>query len=174
MRDNLPRRFLKAIARAVFFADSRLTRVIRRARGERPHRLRGDCRLCAKCCESPTIQTNALVLRNGLVKRLWLGWHRRVNGFELIRQAPEHRAFVFRCTHFDEETRRCDSYGSRPGMCRDYPRALLWEPEPPFLPGCGYRSVGPNAQKVADMIDSEADLTPEKREELKRKLRCAD
>jgi len=51
------------------------------------------------------------------------------------------RNFVFRCTHFDPATRSCDSYASRPGMCRDYPRNLTYSALPEFLPECGYSAV---------------------------------
>lgn len=54
-------------------------------------------------------------------------------------------------------------------MCRDYPRALLWESDPPFLKGCGYRAVSPNAEKVVRLLEKE-NLPPEKLEELKGKL----
>ena len=63
-----------------------------------------------------------------------------MNGFELVRSDEESWTFVFRCTHFDPATRSCDSYGSRPGLCRDYPRLLLWQPNPELLPGCGCRA----------------------------------
>ncbi len=32
---------------------------------------------------------------------------------------------ILSCNHFDRENRRCDSYTTRPGWCRDYPRAQL-------------------------------------------------
>lgn len=28
---------------------------------------------------------------------------------------------LFACSRFDHETRKCDRYDERPGMCRDYP-----------------------------------------------------
>ena len=69
-----------------------------------------------------------------------------VNGFVLVAHEPRQRVLLFRCTHFEPVTRACDSYASRPGMCRDYPRLMLWQPGPEFLPGCGYRAIAPNAQ----------------------------
>jgi Fe-S-cluster containining protein len=93
-----------------------------------------------------------------------------VNGFELMRREPEARAFVFRCTHFDRQTRSCDSYDSRPGMCRDYPRLLLWQPNPELLPGCGFRSIAPNAEGLREALDR-LDLTPAQREKLRKGLR---
>ena len=92
----------------------------------------------------------------------------RVNGFEYLRkEAP--RVFVFRCTHFDWETRSCDSYGARPGMCRDYPRALLWQTRPELLAGCGYRPIDANAQRFLDELERQ-ELTPEQRQKLARDL----
>lgn len=169
MKDGPLRRAVKWVARCCFAVDLAATRAIRRARGDKPHYLGGQCGLCAKCCESPVIQTGVLVQRLPTVRRVFLWWHRVVNGFELAGQYPRERAFVFRCTHFDWETRRCDSYSSRPGMCRDYPRVLLWDDDPAFLPGCGYRAVSPRAQHVAAMIDAE-DLPEETKRRLKQRL----
>jgi Fe-S-cluster containining protein len=93
-----------------------------------------------------------------------------VNGFELTAADAEARVFVFRCSHFDRASRSCDSYDSRPGLCRDYPRNLLWQPNPELLPGCGYRAVAPNAAGLRRALER-ADLTPEQREKLRRGLR---
>ncbi|MGD8897613.1 MAG: hypothetical protein PVJ73_16395, partial [Acidobacteriota bacterium] len=62
-----------------------------------------------------------------------------------------------------------DSYESRPGMCRDYPRLLLWQPNPGLLPGCGYRAVVPNADGLRESL-ARLDLTPEQREKLRKGL----
>jgi Fe-S-cluster containining protein len=105
-----------------------------------------------------------------LLRRLFLAWQRRINGFELVRSEPEAHAFVFRCSHFDRTTRSCDSYDSRPGVCRDYPRNLMWQANPALLPGCGYRAVPPNAARLRSALDG-LDLTPEQREKLRRGLR---
>ena len=80
------------------------------------------------------------------LRRLFLWWQRVVNGFELTGRDPRQRVFVFRCTHFDPTSRLCDSYDSRPGFCRDYPRGLLAQPSPQLLPGCGFRVVARNAE----------------------------
>lgn len=49
---------------------------------------------------------------------------------------------LYRCSHFDQETRRCGIYEDRPQPCRDYPRYGQ-----PIVPGhavlpetCSYRS----------------------------------
>jgi Fe-S-cluster containining protein len=108
-----------------------------------------------------------------LVRRAFLWWQRRVNGFELAGTDADDRAFVFRCTHFDPAVRSCDSYDSRPGMCRDYPRLLLWQPNPEILPGCGYRASPPNAEGLRAALER-AELTCEQREKLRRGLRLDD
>ena len=79
------------------------------------------------------------------------------------------RTFVFRCTHFDPATRSCDSYASRPGMCRDYPRALLQQAHPELLPGCGYRPLARNADALRRALLDEP-LTDEQRARLRREL----
>src|SRR5215813_14607857 len=124
MRDGPLRRGLKRLALANFVVNVHATRAWRRLRGERPHRLGGDCRRCARCCEAPAIQAGRLTWYLPSLRRVFLAWQRRVNGFELTEADRGSRTFVFRCTHFDAATRSCDSYASRPGMCRDYPRAL--------------------------------------------------
>lgn len=170
MRDGLLLRALKRAARAAFQVDLAVHRAVRRARGERPWALAGDCQRCAACCEAPAIAVGAAVWSVPAARRLFLWWQRRVNGFELVRSDEESWTFVFRCTHFDPATRSCDSYGSRPGLCRDYPRLLLWQPNPELLPGCGYRARPPNAEGLKAAL-SRLDLTDEQREKLRRGLR---
>jgi hypothetical protein len=169
MRDGPVRRALKLIALAKFTVDVRATRAWRRLRGERPYHLGGDCRRCARCCESPAIQVGRLAWYVPALRRAFLGWQRHVNGFELRGRDVPARTFVFRCTHFDAATRLCDSYESRPGMCRDYPRALLWQPRPEMLAGCGYRPVAPNAAGLRRALEVTG-LTPEQRGRLEREL----
>lgn len=173
MKDGPIRTGVKWLALGFFFANLRATRVIWRLQGRRPYRLGGQCRLCAKCCEAPTIQTSAWTFRVPFLRRLFLAWHRRINGFELVEAHSLSQMFVFRCTHFDTATRRCDSYHSRPGMCRDYPRLLLWEPHAPLLPGCGYRAVSRSAGRVAELLEKE-DIPPEKLAEVKRQLHAEE
>jgi uncharacterized protein len=105
-----------------------------------------------------------------LARRLFLAWQSRVNGFELVSTDARARLFVFRCSHFDRTTRSCDSYGSRPGVCRDYPRALMWQPDPVLLPACGYRAIPRNAAGLRAALDA-ADLPPAQRETLRKGLR---
>jgi hypothetical protein len=55
-------------------------------------------------------------------------------------------------------------------MCRDYPRLLLWQAQPAFLSGCGYRALPPNADGLRRAFD-DADLTTEQRSKLEKDLR---
>jgi hypothetical protein len=107
------------------------------------------------------------------VRQVFLAWQKHVNGFELVREDGPGQALVFRCTHFDHATRSCDTFDSRPGMCRDYPNVLLWQPRPEFLPGCGYRALTPNAAGLGKALDA-LDLTPEQREKLRKGLHLED
>jgi Fe-S-cluster containining protein len=112
---------------------------------------------------------HALVWLSPALRRAFLWWQERVNGFVLVESRRRERTFVFRCTHFDWTTRRCDSYASRPGLCRDYPRALLYQPRPELLPGCGYRPVARNAARMLRALETQP-LTEEQRARLAREL----
>ena len=72
-------------------------------------------------------------------------------------------------THFDWETRSCDSYVSRPGMCRDYPRALLDQPRPRLFVECGYGVRPANAGALAAALDRQP-LSADQRQKLRREL----
>lgn len=169
MRDGPVRRVLKGLALVLFTINLKATRAIRRARGDVPYRLGGSCGRCAACCEMPGIQIGRLVWYLPTFRWLFLAWHRHVNGFILVDRDIHHRVFLFRCTHFDARERRCDSYDSRPGMCRDYPRSQLWEVNPAFLKGCGYRPVHPKASAFLESLKEE-NLPEEKLEEVKKRL----
>ncbi len=148
MKDGPGRRTVKAVARAGFRANLAVWRGWRRLRGDRPYRLGGSCNLCAQCCEAPAIKVRRLVWFLPSLRVVVLWWQRVVNGFDLVGRDVAQRVFIFRCTHFDTATRRCDSYESRPGMCRDYPRVLLDQAHPDMLPGCGYRPIAPKAEAL--------------------------
>jgi hypothetical protein len=169
MRDGLGRRLVKRVALWNFTLNLHAHRAWRRARKERPFVLAGECRRCARCCEAPAIQVHPAFWHLPLLRAAFLWWQERVNGFVRTGEDAESRTFVFRCTHFDAQTRACDSYDSRPGMCRDYPRLLLWQVDPEFLPGCGYRAVAPNAARLQALL-RDRPLTPEQREKLRRGL----
>lgn len=170
MRDGLALRIVKRLALWHYQANLHGARLLGRARGDRPWRLQGACQRSGHCCEAPAITVGPLTWSLPLLRRLFLAWQRRVNGFDLVRPDPQAQAFVFRCRHYERSTRSCDSYDSRPGVCRDYPRNLMWQPSPELLPGCGYRAVPPNAAGLRAALDR-LDLTPEQREKLRRGLR---
>lgn len=166
MRDPPALVALKAVVRWTWTAEVGLRRLLRPGRW----RLGGACGGCARCCEAPAIRAGRVLWFFPRLRRLFLAWQRRVNGFELVERDRRARAFVFRCTHFDPQTRRCDSYGSRPFLCRDYPRALLAQPWPLFFEGCGFRPVVRDAaQQRAALRD--AGLSAEQQADLAKKLR---
>jgi uncharacterized protein len=169
MRDGPVRRVVKRVARLAFAFDLRVARARLRRRGGMPYVLGGECRRCAECCEAPAIRVGWAEWYLPVYRRLFLWWQKQVNGFELVSLDRGGRLFVFRCTHFDPAERRCDSYDSRPGICRDYPRALLDQVEPSFLPGCGYRAVARNADGLIAALDA-AGVTPEQKARLARRL----
>jgi Fe-S-cluster containining protein len=147
VKDGPLRAALKRVARAHFDLNLGLTRRLRRRRGGPLYALGGTCGGCAACCEAPAIRASAPVWYLRSLRWLFLRWQERVNGFVLADARPGTRLFVFRCTHFDPRTRRCDSYATRPGMCRDYPRGLLDQPSPELFPGCGYRAVARDRER---------------------------
>jgi hypothetical protein len=173
MRDGPLRRGLKAVARWHWELELRVHRAWRLWRGERPWVLSGDCGRCAACCEEPAIAVGRATWYLASARSAFLAWQRHVNGFELLRAEREGHVLVFRCTHFDAATRTCDSYDSRPGMCRDYPRLLLWQADPRFLPRCAYRAVSPRAEGLRRALDA-VPLTAAQRERLRDGLRLGD
>ena len=169
MTDGPGRRILKATALAHFYLNVWTHRGFQRLRGRRSHLLVGECRRCARCCEAPSVRANAAVWYLKSLRGLFLGWMKHVNGFELESADRVSRTFVFRCTHFDREARSCDSYISRPGMCRDYPRALLDQPQPRFFAECGYGARPGNAAALLAALDRQA-LSADQRQKLRREL----
>ena len=169
MRDALPLRLLKALVRGMWTVEYALRRGARRLARRPVYRLAGACEGCARCCEKPMIRAGVVTWHFPLARRAFLAWQRRVNGFTLIEADDETRTFGFRCEHFDWSTRRCDSYGSRPFLCRDYPRGLLDQPWPELFPTCGFRPIAPNAEAMRAALEATA-LSPEARAELERKL----
>ena len=170
MQDGPLRRALKRVALLAFRVDLAVHRALRRSRGERPWTLGGGCRRSGGCCEAPAIAVGQVTWSMASARRLFLAWQRRVNGFEPVSADEGAHVFVFRCTHFDRATRSCDSYGSRPGMCRDYPRTLMWQASPDLLPPCGYRAIPSNAAGLKAALDAAA-LSPQQREKLRKGLR---
>jgi Fe-S-cluster containining protein len=169
MKDGLIRRGIKRLARWHFVANLVLYRAWRRTRGDRNYRLGGECRRCARCCETPAIQVGRITWYLPAARALFLWWQGQVNGFALKSKDISTRTFTFECAHFDWATRSCDSYDSRPGICRDYPRALLSQPNPELLPGCGYRPIAFNARRLSLLLDAQP-LTEEQKAKLRRNL----
>jgi uncharacterized protein len=170
MKDGPVRRAVKRVALWNFQASLALHRGLERRRGRIPHELGGDCRRCARCCEAPGVQVGWAVWHLPLLRRLFVAWQQHVNGFVLTDRDRKGRVFIFRCMHFDWTTRSCDSYDSRPGLCRDYPRVLLAQADPEFLPGCGYRPVAANADRLVRALER-ASVSGEQMARLKKDLR---
>jgi Fe-S-cluster containining protein len=169
MRDPAPLRAFKRVVRLFVALDLALFRQVEKARGRLRFDLAGDCARCAACCEAPPIQVGWITWYLPTLRRLFIAWQRRVNGFELRAIDAQQRVLTFECTHFDRATRRCDSYDSRPTMCRDYPRLLLHHPHPEMLAGCGYRPRARDARRYLDVLDQQA-MTEEQRARLKKDL----
>jgi len=157
MKDGAVRRAVKRVALWNFQVNLALHRAIERRRGLDLHQLGGECGRCARCCEAPGIQVGRAVWYLPLLRRLFLAWQEHVNGFVLTGRERNGRAFIFRCTHFDWATRSCDSYDSRPGMCRDHPRVLLAQPDPEFLRRT-VRAAGGDIQQAVMVGDSGTDI----------------
>jgi len=169
VRDNLSRRFLKRLALAAFEIDLAFERRWRPNREKPMFDLGGSCQRCARCCEAPAISVSWPVRRFRSLRAIFLAWQKHVNAFHLVREDKLLHAFVFRCEHFDRKTRSCDSYDTRPGMCRDYPRGLMFQPNPEMLEGCGYRPIALGASRMMNALKRQK-LTPEQMEKLRKGL----
>lgn len=169
MRDTLPKRLLKRVALAFFEFDLAFERKWRPGREKALFDLGGSCEKCARCCEAPAISVFWPFRRFRSLRALFLAWEKHVNGFHLVREDKLLQAFVFRCEHFDRKTRRCDSYDTRPGMCRDYPRRLMYQPHPEMLDDCGYRPVALGASRMMGALRKQK-LTEEQMAKLKKGL----
>ena len=169
MKDGLLRRMIKRVALLRYTINLKTTRAIKHQNDEPHFILKGSCQGCGKCCEAPGIPVRPLFFRLTTTRWLILTWHRVINGFEFLKEDSKSHTFIFTCTHFDPETKRCDSYESRPGLCRDYPRNLLDAANPDLFPECGFRAVHKNAERFRESL-SKRDLTPEQLKEIEDKL----
>ena len=149
--------------------DLKGTRAIQKFSGEPLYRLCGTCNNCGACCATPMIQIFPLFFYLKSSRWLIKKWHQVVNGFEYVGEDRRAKSFIFRCTHWDSETKMCDSYDSRPGMCRDYPRPLLYQPNPTFLEQCSFFPVDKNADRMLDTL-RDLDLSEEQLNILKKRL----
>ena len=165
MKDDRLRKTVKTLARWRYLADLKLTRLFKKP----PYRLAGSCLRCGACCRNPSITVFPVFLYFRSARRLLIAWHRIVNGFELDHLNRRTGLIVFCCTHFDPKSGLCDSYKSRPGICRDYPSNLLETPSPEFLEGCGFRAVLRNAESLTRALE-DAGVAPDTLADLKKKL----
>lgn len=173
MRDDVVRAAIKRFARIRYAIDLGLTRKVRARREPPRYRLTGSCNACGRCCERPTIQVSPWTLRFPALRALLLAWHRWVNGFELVGEDRARGLVAFRCTHYDAVTKQCDSYETRPGMCRDYPRPLLDAAVPDFFAECGYAAIDTQAAMLREALDK-VQLDQGRRDELYRKLKIKE
>jgi Fe-S-cluster containining protein len=162
-------RAAKRIARALFDVEMALRRRWARLRGRERYRLAGACGGCGKCCEAPSMQVPRAMFWFPSGLRAFAAWQRRVNGFRLTESDRQSGTLTFACDHFEWSTRRCTSYETRPGMCRDYPRLLLDQPWPDLFPECGFRAVAKDAPRLLEILERQQ-LSAEQREDLERKL----
>ena len=165
MRDGRLRRLVKAAVRAVWWVEIAGRRRLRPPR----FRLAGTCEGCGACCERPTISVGRALWFLPILRGAFVAWQRHINGFVLTERIREGRALAFRCTHYDPETRLCDSYESRPALCRDYPRLLLHQPWPELFEACTYRVIDRDGAGMAGAIDA-LELAPGEAVRLKRRL----
>jgi Fe-S-cluster containining protein len=152
-----------------YMVDLGFTRLVLRLKGEPSYELKGSCCGCGGCCTTPMIHTIAPVFYLKSLRALFLKWHRVVNGFELLEERRIERTFVFKCTHYDPETKQCDSYSSRPGMCRDYPKNVIYYPRPEFIEGCSYKAIAKDADDIEQTL-AELDLPPDKLEKVRKEF----
>lgn len=166
MRDGPVRFAVKWLARVMATVD---LRVARRFAPAPRYRLTGTCNGCGRCCEAPTMSVGRLTWRLPRLRALALWWQRVVNGFEFVSSDARFRTVTFRCTHYDPVTKQCDSYASRPLMCRDYPVNLTHEANPVLFDECSHRVVDVKADAMRAALERTG-LTAEQREALERKL----
>jgi uncharacterized protein len=170
MRDGPLRGAIKRALADAYVRDLERRRARLAAAGQLHWELGGACEGCGLCCDEPAIVVGRALWFLPLVSRAWLWWQRVVNGFVLVGRVREARAFLFRCTHFDPTTRRCDSYETRPGMCRDYPRLLLESVDPEFFDRCGHRPIARGGAAMIAALQAKG-VAGEQLVQIKRKLR---
>jgi Fe-S-cluster containining protein len=169
MRDGPALRALKLVVLAVGRLELSVRRLFARRHGRPRYRLSGSCNGCGKCCEEPTLHVGFWTFHLPRLKAAVLWWQKTINGWELVRTDPRLRLFVFRCTHYVPETKRCDSYDSRPLACRDYPTNQLHEAVPELFPECSYVVVDRKAAQLKQAL-VDAGLDGEKLAEVSKKL----
>lgn len=169
MKDGAVRSALKRTARVCFSVSLRLSLWQRKQEGSTPYELGGSCQGCGTCCEAPAIRVGRVTWYLPTFRFLFLWWHQRINRFHLQSTDDSERTFVFSCDHFDASARRCDSYESRPGMCRDYPRALMDQSAPVLFANCGYQALATNRHELVHILET-PNLDLEQIDKLKKGL----
>jgi hypothetical protein len=169
VKDGFLRKSIKFVARVRYATDLALTRRIKSFRSQPIYRVAGSCLRCGRCCERPMIKVFPLFFYLKSLRWVIITWQRHINGFEFLSASRREKCLVFRCTHWDPATNLCDSYSSRPGMCRDYPQNQLDFPVPVFFAGCGFRAVLRNAENLEASLAA-LDLPPDTLQKLKHDL----
>lgn len=169
MRDNFAQKFIKNCIRTYYLSSLWLNRKNLKKMGLPRYQLTGKCEGCGKCCENPGIRVGFLVTHIDFCRKIFIVWQKKINGFIFQRLDKENQVLYFTCHHFDPKTRLCDSYDSRPGMCRDYPRNLLYTSIPDFFQECGYRPIDKNAEKFNRALEK-ISLDESKKKKIKDKL----
>ena len=170
LKDRPAIALLKRIVLVLWTVELWLRRALSRGWRRRFSALSGECSACGCCCVEPSIHATSVIWHLPILRRLFLAWQSRVNGFEFQGQDADRHDLVFRCTHYDPVSKRCDSYASRPSMCRDYPTVLLGQAWPELFESCGYRVRARKPDGLRAGIEATS-LSPEAKAELRRKLR---
>lgn len=169
MTDGIVKKLIKRIVWWRYATDLWITREILKFRGEERYYLKGQCNRCGRCCETPSIQMTEIGYHIEFFRKWVILWHKHINGFRLINQHKHEATLTFSCSHFNSETRECDSYSSRPGMCRDYPLNQIYSVNPRFFPECGFYAVDKRADSFRSALEKTG-LPQQKLEELFRRL----
>ncbi len=169
MKDGIIIKIIKFFDRSIYAIDLKVSRFIRSISITKRYNLVGKCSRCGACCITPSIHVGKMIWNFKPFESAFLGWQKYINGFELFEKEEESRLYVFNCTHFDAKTRSCDSYSSRPGLCRDYPKILTFEVCPIFFESCTMKAYDPKAEDLLNKLDSEK-LTDEQMKILKKEL----
>ena len=119
------------------------------------------------------MQVGRVTWRLRSLRAVALWWQRVVNGFEFVSADARFRTLTFRCSHYDPASKTCDSYDSRPLMCRDYPVNLTHEANPVLFEECSHRIVDVKAAGLREAL-ARTQLSPEKLAELEKTLHLRD
>jgi hypothetical protein len=115
----------------------------------------GECNLCGKCCETPSLVINKGIFSFAPLFYIFLVWHRYINKLQFTTLHKEENQVEFLCLHFDPVTKKCKEYAIRPVFCRTYPRIETWYSQPIFMDGCGYYAVHRDMVKLTDHLTEE-------------------